>query len=52
MLDKAEAKGYIVYLKTLFLSDEDVAESKRGLREYLAQDDEESCLPLETLLKA
>ena len=47
MLDKAEAKGYIVYLKTTYLTEEEVAESKRNLREFLAQDEEE-CIPLET----
>ena len=48
MLDKAEAKGYIVYLMTTYLTEEEVAESKRNLREYLAQEEEEECTPLET----
>lgn len=48
MLDKAEAKGYIVYLMTTYLTDEEVAESKRNLREYLTQEEEEEkCLPSE-----
>lgn len=49
MLDKAEAKGYIVYLKTTFLTEEEAAESKKNLREYLAQEEEDDkCLPLVT----
>jgi hypothetical protein len=48
MLDRAEAKGYIVYLKPTYLTEEEVAESKRNLREFLAQEEEEEkCLPSE-----
>lgn len=42
MLDKAEAKGYIVYLKTTYLSEEEVVESKKNLREYLTQEEEDN----------
>ena len=42
MLDRAEAKGYIVYLKTTYLSEEEEAESRKNLREYLAQEEEEN----------
>lgn len=42
MLDRAEEKGYIVYLKTTYLSEEEVAESKKNLREYLSQEEEDN----------
>jgi len=41
VLDRAEEKGYIVYMKCNFLTEEEVAESKKYLREYLEKDEEE-----------
>lgn len=44
MLDRAEEKGYIVYMKVNFLTAEEVAESRKELREFLAKEDE-PCIP-------
>ena len=42
MLDRAEEKGYIAYLKVLYLSEDEVAESKKNLREYLTQEEHDN----------
>lgn len=43
MLELAEARGIVVYLKTSFLNQDEAAEHRKNLKEDLAALDKELC---------